>query len=199
MYAVTGNGHDESHEHVPAPSAPSFVAVDTKTGKVLWHDNSPGKNILHGQWSCATWIAVNGKPQVLFPGGDGWLRAFEPKTGKLIWKFDANPKDAVHKLSGRGTRSEFIAPAIVYGSKVYVTVGNDPEHGDGVGHLWCIDPSKARPDNIDLSPRDKKFDPKAPENRDSGLVWQFGGVDEDQELVFADHSRCVPFQITCFL
>jgi outer membrane protein assembly factor BamB len=31
---------------------------------------------------------------------------------------------------------------------VYIAVGQDPEHGEGVGHLWCIDPTK----NGDVSP-----------------------------------------------
>jgi len=28
-----------------------------------------------------------GVPQVIFPGGDGWLYAFDPPTGRLLWKF----------------------------------------------------------------------------------------------------------------
>ncbi len=33
---------------------------------------------------------------------------------------------------------------MIYDGLVYVAVGEDPEHGEGVGHLWCIDPTKAR-------------------------------------------------------
>ena len=176
VYVVTGNGHDESHARLPAPKAPSFLAVNKSTGKVVWLDNSPGQNIMHGQWSSPTYAVVAGRPQVIFPGGDGWLRSFEPLAGKLLWKFDCNPKSSVYLLGGRGDRNDFIAPAVAYDSKIYIAVGQDPEHGDGVGHLWCIDPAKANANNIDLTPINDNFDPLAPENKQSGLVWHLGGV-----------------------
>ena len=91
VFIVTGNGVNTEGE-VPAPNAPSFIAVDKKTGKVVWKDNSPGKKIMDGQWSNPAAAKVNGQWQVIFPGGDGWLYSFEAKTGKLIWKFDCNPK-----------------------------------------------------------------------------------------------------------
>ena len=34
---------------------------------------------MHGQWSNPVYAVVNGKPQIIFPGGDGWLYAFEPR------------------------------------------------------------------------------------------------------------------------
>src|SRR5207302_140370 len=110
-----------------------------KTGQVVWKDNSPGKAILHGQWSSPSYGIVRGRGQVLFPGGDGWLYAFEPQTGKSIWKFDCNPKNAKHRLGGQGTRNSLMAPAVIVGARAYIAVGDDPEYGEGVGHLWCID------------------------------------------------------------
>jgi outer membrane protein assembly factor BamB len=171
VFVVTGNGHDESHEFIPAPQAPSFVAVDKRTGKVRWTDNSPGKAILHGQWGSPTWLE-QGRGQVLMPGGDGWLRAFDAATGELVWKFDCNPKASVFKLGGKGTRNELIAAPVVHEGRVYIATGQDPEHGDGVGHLWCIDPTGKRGD---ISPRGDNFDPAARVNQGSGLVWHFGG------------------------
>jgi outer membrane protein assembly factor BamB len=199
VYVVTGNGHDESHENVPAPRAPSFIAVDKTTGKVLWEDNSPGEKILHGQWSNPTYAEINGQPQVIFPGGDGWLYTFEPKTGKLIWKFDCNPKSSKYLLGGRGTRNEIISTPVVYGNKVYVAVGQDPEHGEGVGHLWCVDPSKASADNVDLSPVNDNFDPRADVNKKSGLVWHHGGVDAKGEYMFRRTiSTCAVHEGICY-
>ena len=69
-------------------------------GKVLWTDKSPGLNILHGQWSSPTYGVLGGVPQVIFAGGDGWVYSFAPEgdgkgNAKLLWKFDANPKDGV--------------------------------------------------------------------------------------------------------
>jgi outer membrane protein assembly factor BamB len=31
---------------------------------------------------------------------------------------------------------------VVYEDKVYIANGQDPEHGEGVGHMYCIDPTK---------------------------------------------------------
>lgn len=184
VFVVTGNGHDESHENIPAPRAPSFLAVNKHTGKVLWESNLPGEKILHGQWSNPCYAEINGQPQVIFPGGDGWLYAFEPRTGKLLWKFDCNPKNSKWILGGRGTKNNIIATPVAYEGRIYIQVGQDPEHGEGVGHLWCIDPSKASPTNIDLSPVNDNFDPKAPENKNSGLVWHVGGQDKDGKLLW---------------
>jgi outer membrane protein assembly factor BamB len=199
VFVVTGNGHDESHENIPAPRAPSFIAVDKNSGKLAWEDASPGDKILHGQWSNPTYCEIKGQPQIIFPGGDGWLRAFDPKTGKLLWKFDCNPKASVYILGGRGTRNEIIATPVVHDGLVYVAVGQDPEHGEGVGHLWCIDPSKASPNNIDLSPVNDNFDPKAPENKNSGLVWHHGGLDDKGNMIFRRSiSTCAVADGLCY-
>jgi outer membrane protein assembly factor BamB len=141
LYATTGNGVDEGHINIPSPQAPSFVALEAATGKLVWESNLPGDKIFHGTWSNPTYAVVKGRPQVIFPGGDGWLYSFEPKTGKLFWKFNANPPGSKYVLGGRGTANEIIATPVVYDDKVYVGVGQDPEHGEGVGNFWCIDAS----------------------------------------------------------
>ncbi len=176
VFAVTSNGVDEGHLNIPAPKAPSFVAVNKKTGMVKWQDNSPGEKIMHGQWSSPAYGVIGGKPQVIFPGGDGWIYAFEPETGKPLWKFDCNPKSAKYDLGGKGTKNDFISTPVIYDNKVYIGVGQDPEHRLGVGHLWCIDPTRAANGKFDLSPVNDNFDPKAAVNKDSGLVWHYGGV-----------------------
>ena len=160
LFVVTANGVDEGHNNIPGPDAPSFIAVDKNTGKVKWKSNAPGRNIMHGQWSNPCYAAVNGKPQVIFPGGDGWLRGFEPETGKLIWKFDANPKTA------RSTSSAARAPGATSSprrssidDKLYIGTGQDPEHVDGVGHLWCIDLTKTGDISPELVTKDDPDDP----------------------------------------
>ena len=42
LFVNTSNGVDDEHNNIPAPDAPSFIAMDKNTGKVLWTDNSPG-------------------------------------------------------------------------------------------------------------------------------------------------------------
>ena len=147
LFVCTSNGVDESHLNIPGPDAPSFICMDKNTGKVYWTDGSPGMNIHHGQWSSPTVATLGGVPQVLFGGGDGWLYSFKADQGKdgkpeLLWKADLNPKETVLILGGRGTRNDIIGTPVVYDGLVYVATGQDPEHGEGVGNLWCFDPTK---------------------------------------------------------
>ena len=146
LFVITGNGVDEGHKNLPAESAPSFICVDKNDGSVIWTDNSPGSNVLHGQWSSPAYGVFDGVEQVIFGGGDGYLYSFAPKgengKGKVYWKFDCNPKESIYVLGGRATRNHLIATPVVYDGKIYVAVGEDPEHGEGKGHLWCIDPTK---------------------------------------------------------
>jgi outer membrane protein assembly factor BamB len=183
LFVITSNGVDEGHINIPQPKAPSFVVLDKHTGKVLWKDNSPGMNIMHGQWSNPVYAVANGQAQVIFPGGDGYLRSFDPATGKLLWKFDCNPKSAVYRLGGKGTKSDFLATPVVYDNKVYIGVGQDPEHDEGVGHFWCVDITK-EPTNPerDVSPVNDNFDPHAAVNKNSALVWHYGGPGDPQKL-----------------
>ena len=139
LFVITANGVDEGHVAIPSPLSPSFIAVDLNTGELVWEKDYPGENILHGQWSNPAYGVINGKPQVICPGGDGWVYSLEPETGDLIWKFDCNPKDAVWELGGRGTRNAIISTPVIYDNKVFIGVGQDPEHGEGIGHLWAID------------------------------------------------------------
>jgi outer membrane protein assembly factor BamB len=135
---TTGNGQDESHVNVPSPRAPALIAVDKTTGEVIWEDNSVGGNILHGQWSAPTIGEIGGVMQVIHAQGDGWVRGFEVKTGKKLWEFDTNPKDSVWPK----TRNELIATPVIHNDRVYLANGQDPEHGEGIGHMYAIDATK---------------------------------------------------------
>jgi outer membrane protein assembly factor BamB len=181
VYAVTDNGPDQQGK-LPAPKAPSFVALDKMTGKVVWQSDAPGERILEGQWSNPVYAEVNGKGQVIFPGGDGVLYAFEPAKGELLWKFDGNPKSAVDRPGGRGaTRNTLIATPVVHDGRLYVGVGRIPDEGSGIGHLWCVDLAKATAKGAtnkdhDVSLPTDNFDPAAAVNKDSALGWQYGGA-----------------------
>ena len=145
LFVNTSNGVDEGHQNLPSSDAPSFICMDRTTGEVLWTDNSPGANVLHGQWSSPAYANLGGVGQVLFGGGDGWLYSFQADSvgsAKLLWKFDCNPKESIYSLGGSATRNHIIATPVIYDGLVYVAVGEDPEHGEGEGHLWCIDPTK---------------------------------------------------------
>jgi outer membrane protein assembly factor BamB len=138
IYVSTSNGQDESHVNIPAPKAPAIIAVSKKTGKLVWEDNSVGARILHGQWASATVGKIGGVDQVVIGQGDGWIRGYDALKGTKLWEFDLNPKDAVWPK----TRNEVISTAVIYQDRVYIANGQDPEHGEGVGHMYCIDATK---------------------------------------------------------
>jgi len=159
IFASTGNGVDEGHVAIPSPFGASFVALNKHTGELVWDNADPGEGILHGTWTNPTYAVVEGRPMVIFPGGDGWVRAFVPETGELLWKFDANPKDAEWRLGGRGTRNNILSTVVIHNDKAYIGVGQDPEHGEAPGHFWCFDPSGSG----DIT--------------DSAVIWHRGGSD----------------------
>jgi outer membrane protein assembly factor BamB len=138
IYISTSNGQDESHVNIPSPRAPAIIAVDKQTAKVVWEDASPGDKILHGQWSTPTVAKVAGVDMVVHAQGDGWVRAYEAQSGKKLWEFDLNPKDSVWPK----TRNEVISTPVVVDDIVYIANGQDPEHGEGVGHAYAIDATK---------------------------------------------------------
>ena len=138
IFVSTSNGQDESHVNVPSPKAPSLIALNKTTGKLAWEANEVGDKILHGQWSSAAVGKIGDVVQVAIGQGDGWVRGFDAATGKKLWEFDMNPKDSVWPK----TRNEVISTPVIYENKVYIANGQDPEHGEGVGHLYAIDATK---------------------------------------------------------
>ncbi len=138
IYVSTSNGNDESHVNVPSPRSPSIIALDKKTGELRWEDNSVGDKILHGQWASPTVGRIGDVDQVVMGQGDGWIRGYEAVSGKKLWEFDSNPKDSVWPKN----RNEVISTAIIQDNIVYIANGQDPEHGEGVGHLYAIDGTK---------------------------------------------------------
>ncbi len=138
IFVSTSNGQDESHVNIPSPKAPAIIALNKTTGKLVWEDNSVENRILHGQWSTPTVGRIGGLVQVISAQGDGWVRGYEATTGKKLWEFDTNPKDSVWPK----TRNEVISTPVIYRDRVYIANGQDPEHGEGVGHFYAIDATK---------------------------------------------------------
>jgi outer membrane protein assembly factor BamB len=213
LFVNTSNGLDESHINLPAPDAPTFICLNKNTGKLLWQDASPGNNILHGQWSSPAVAELGGVVQVLFCGGDGWLYSFKGDggidgKGELLWKFDCNPKESRWVLGGEGTRNNLIATPVVYNDLVYIAVGQDPEHGEGEGHFWCIDPTKRGNVSPQLAMKvegdtrteipPKRIQAVEPEkgeiavdNPNSAVVWHYSMADsnEDGEIDFEEEMH----------
>jgi outer membrane protein assembly factor BamB len=138
IYVSTSNGQDESHVNIPSPKAPAIIALNRHTGKLVWEDNSVGDRILHGQWSAPSVGTIGGVLQVVHGQGDGWIRGYDAQSGKKLWEFDSNPKESVWPK----TRNEIISTPVIVDNVIYIANGQDPEHGEGVGHMYAIDGTK---------------------------------------------------------
>lgn len=205
IYVITANGVDDTHKHVVAPLAPAIVCFNKNTGQVKWTDNSPGGNVLHSQWSSPAIADVNGHHEVIAPLGDAWVYAYEAETGKILWKFDMNPKSAVYPQ----TRNEVIAtPCIIDqpdGKKyMYIANGQDPEHGEGLGHLYCVDITKEGDisKELEVEPEQKAAVGSGPvdirgearkgkPNPNSGIVWEYEQYDlnHDGKIDRSEHMN----------
>ena len=142
LIVSTSNGLNEGHTRVPSPRAPSLIAVDKHSGDVVWRAIGAGAQVLHGQWSSPVAANVNGRMQVLFGGGDGWLRAYDAASGHEIWRFDGNPKDARWlPRPGVLSRSFIVASPVFAGGRVFVAMGQSPEHGNAPSLIHAISPS----------------------------------------------------------
>jgi len=215
LLCITSNGPDGGEINIPAPTAPSFVAIHRTTAEVIWTDNTPGPHLMNGQWSSPTFAVLGGKPQVLMAGGDGWLYSFDPRgdgqgKSKLWWKFDGNRKQAKFILGGRGNFNEIVAPPVVYDNKIYIAMGQDPEHGEGSGRLWCLDPTKSfdggdvsvehvvTADGLPAPFRRGKLAPgeQVVPNPNSAEIWHYDGFDlnGDGKLAWEEemHRTCSP-------
>jgi len=159
VYVCTSNGQDWTHTNIPSPNSPSFIALNKNTGQLAGEDDAKiGPHIFHGQWTSPSAGLVNGKQEIFFGGGDGICYAFDSKPVKegdssylkKTWWFDCNPPE--HKVDKDGKPykyphadgpSEINATPVFYKNRIYVAVGQDPEHGEGVGNLTCIDATKS--------------------------------------------------------
>ncbi len=142
LIVSTSNGRNEGHTRVPSPRAPSLIAVDKRSGDVVWRAIGAGAHVLHGQWSSPVAANVNGRIQVLFGGGDGWLRSYDAASGHEVWRFDGNPKDARWlPRPGVLSRSAIIASPVFADGRVFVAMGQSPGHGNGPSMIYAISPN----------------------------------------------------------
>lgn len=155
LVVTTSNGVDWTHTTTPNPRAPALCMLDKATGALLGEEAS-GVSVrtLHGNWSSPAYGRANSGEMIIFGGGDGICYGFDTQTVeddagfnllKELWRFDCNPphyrvKDGVPiKYATRNGPSEVLATPVFYEGRVYVAIGQDPEHGDGIGNIACID------------------------------------------------------------
>lgn len=138
----TSNGQNEGHTRVPSPFAPSLIAVNKRTGELVWQAIGAGDQVLHGAWSSPVAANVDGRVQVFFGGGDGWLRAYDAASGDELWRFDGNPKDAPWlPRAGVLSRSSIIASPVFADGRVFIAMGQSPGHGNAPSFVYAITPN----------------------------------------------------------
>lgn len=157
LWVTTSNGVDYGHVETPAPNAPSLILVDKKTGTLLAEEASGlSSRIFHCNWTSPAYLRSDRLDLGIFGGPDGWVYAFAPEPVEdeqgypilnEVWRFDANPAEyrvrdgKKIRYATRAGPSEVLATPVVYKDRVYVAIGQDPEHGEGAGNLVCIDAS----------------------------------------------------------
>lgn len=199
VWVATSNGVDYGHVETPAPFAPCLIVADKNTGELLGEESSGlSQRIFHSNWVSPAYLRTDDLSYAIFGGPDGFVYAFSPETDlsedgfKVLqerWRFDANlpsyrvkEDGSLRKYATRAGPSEVLGTPIVYDEKVYALIGQDPEHGEGVGRLVCIDPTG-------------KGDITA-----AGLIWSFDDINrslstlsisKDGLLFAADYSGFV--------
>lgn len=158
IVVTTSNGVDWGHTSIPNPKAPTLVMLDRFTGKLLGEEHEGvASRTLHSNWSSPAFGTVAGKGQIIFGAGDGWCYGFDAKQTRTVegtqvfrqlWRFDCNlPRYRVkngkrQKYATYDGPSEVIATPVFYKNRAYVPIGQDPEHGEGLGNFSCIDMTK---------------------------------------------------------
>ncbi len=190
VYVCTSNGQDWTHVNIPSPLSPSFIALNKKTGEFAGEDDAGiGPRIYHGQWSSNSAGEVNGQWQIYCGGGDGVLYALRALPAKAddtsllqkAWWFDCNPPEYKVK-DGKPIKypaaegpSEINATPVFYKNRVYVPIGQDPEHGEGIGRLVCVDATKSG----DVTA--------------SALLWEYRGIHRSISTVSIDPATGLLF------
>ncbi|MBM3878386.1 MAG: pyrrolo-quinoline quinone [Verrucomicrobia bacterium] len=190
VYVCTSNGQDWTHVNIPSPLSPSYIGLNKRTGEFAGEDDAAiGPRIFHGQWSSPSAGQVNGQWQIYCGGGDGVLYALNATPTKAedtsllekVWWFDCNPPE--YKVrDGKPIRypaaegpSEINSTPVFYRNRVYVAIGQDPEHGEGVGRLVCVDATRSG----DIT--------------QSGLLWEFRGIHRSISTVSIDPATGLLF------
>ena len=133
VYKATG----EKLRHPGAPPTKAgLYAIDPATGKVVWNTPAPvapchyagdrRNDFTHGACVRAQSAAPAVTPGLVFSGTlDGWLRAYDARTGKIVWAFSttAQTYDTVNQIKGQpGGGIDGMGP-IIAGGMLYTMSG----------------------------------------------------------------------------
>jgi polyvinyl alcohol dehydrogenase (cytochrome) len=117
VYVPINDMNDTGNGDVLDPKAarPGIHAVETRTGKLLW--SHVQQNVCPPDLKfCDPGIssAVTATPGAVFAGHlDGWVRAYDGRTGKVLWQYDTKPKiRTVNGLMASGGSMSGAGPAV---------------------------------------------------------------------------------------
>jgi outer membrane protein assembly factor BamB len=153
------------------------------------------KTLYHAAWCSPSCGRVGDRDLIFFGGGDGVCYAFaamekaeaEPVPMELVWSYDCLPDHYKYRENGElipyyeGDKrknystnendglfvgpSQLIATPVFLNDRVYVAIGQDPEHGRGRGMLHCIDATLEG----DIT--------------ETGCIWTYDGLDRTMGTV----------------
>ena len=121
---------------ITGPARPGLSALDPATGKVIWHTPAPkapcnyagdrSRDRAPGGCMRAQSAVPSAMPGAVFSGTmDGWFRAYDAATGKIIWADSTTSRtyDTVNGVKGQpGGSIDGMGPAIA-GGMVYTMSG----------------------------------------------------------------------------
>ncbi len=181
------------------PKTGSLVAEDNAgVGPRIFHGQwtSPSAGLVNGKWQIyfgggdGVCYAFDAKPQKgtgaaivpVLPGTDTQMtEETDIDYLKKVWWADLNPPEykvrdgKPIKYPAAEGPSEINSTPVFYKGRVYVASGQDPEHGEGVGRLVCIDPTR-----------------KGDVTKD-GIVWEYRGVKRSISTVSIDPATGLLF------
>ncbi len=123
---------------------PGLNAVDVTTGEVAWQYENKADCSGARQTevrNCASWIGMSGAPTVidgavLQGSSDGFLRAFDGRTGALLFQYDtAKPVQGVNGVAGHGGAIDNVSIVAANGY-VFVNSGYGLFAGQTPGNLF---------------------------------------------------------------
>jgi polyvinyl alcohol dehydrogenase (cytochrome) len=123
---------------------PGLNAVRIEDGEVLWNFTSVADcsgDRARRVPSCGTHIGLSGAPTVIdgavFAGSvDGWLRAFDTQSGRVLWQFDtAQPFDGINGVQGHGGAIDN-ASIVAANGYVFVNSGYAIMAGQRAGNVF---------------------------------------------------------------
>jgi polyvinyl alcohol dehydrogenase (cytochrome) len=133
---------------------PGMHAVDFSTNELRWSFAATADcagDRLQRVPTCAANIGLSGAPTVIdgavFEGSaDGWLRAFDVESGRLLWRFDtARPYEGINGVNGHGGAIDN-ASIVAANGYVFVNSGYAIIGGQRAGNVFVAFRRPARSD-----------------------------------------------------